>query len=134
MVDDGHAQEGAETFLAGLREVAVTRMGLGVLEIDRLLAGTHQADKPLRGRNPDLPDRILVEPFSRLQDIAAGLLVIEVNGADFRLHGCLNPGGNGIQGLLQVVDTVQFLNDTAQRAQHLGHSLSAFMAGRRVPL
>lgn len=62
MVDDRRAEERRVALLAGLGEIAVARVGGGVLQVERLLAGADQADQAFAGAMLTLPMERLLRP------------------------------------------------------------------------
>ncbi|MNQ77837.1 hypothetical protein D3C85_927280 [compost metagenome] len=118
VVDDRRTEEGGITLLAGFGEVAVARVFGGVLQIERLLAGADQADQTLVGRHADLADGALVQAVGGHQDEAVALRVEQVDRADLAAHGLLDPLHDDAQGRLEILGSINFLDDLAQRIEH----------------
>lgn len=126
MVDDRRAEERRVALLAGLGEIAVARVGGGVLQVERLLAGADQADQAFAGSHADLADGTLVEAFGGHQDETLGLGVEQVHRADLGTHGFLDPLHDDAQRRLQILGGVHFLDDLAQRVEHARGLVSVF--------
>ncbi|MCY1423940.1 hypothetical protein D9M71_396680 [compost metagenome] len=118
VVDDRRTEEGGEALFTGFGEVAVTGVVGGVLEVQRLLAGTHQADEAFVGCHADLADGALVQALGGHEHEAVGLRVQQVDRADLAAHGLLDPLHDDRQRRLQVLGGVHFLDDLAQRVEH----------------
>ncbi|MNN56482.1 hypothetical protein D3C81_1714180 [compost metagenome] len=118
MVDDRRAEEGGVALLAGLGEVAEARVAGGVLEVERLLAGTDQADQALARGHADLADGVLVEALGGHQHEAVALRIEQVHRADLGAHGCAHALDDDRQGGVQIPGGVDLLDDLAQRVEH----------------
>lgn len=118
VVDDRGAKEGGETFFTGFGEVAITGVIGGVLEVQRLLAGTYQADEAFVGCHADLADGALVQALGGHEHEAVGFRVQQVDRADLAAHGLLDPLHDDRQRRLQILGGVHFLDDLAQRVEH----------------
>ncbi|MDT4819800.1 hypothetical protein FQZ97_529260 [compost metagenome] len=118
VVDDRGAKEGGETLFTGFGEVAVTGVIGGVLEVQRLFAGAHQAHQAFVGGHADLADGALVQALGGHEHETVGLRVQQVDRADLAAHGLLDPLHDDRQRRLQVLGGVHFLDDLAQRVEH----------------
>ncbi|MCY1173529.1 hypothetical protein D9M73_136910 [compost metagenome] len=118
VVDDRGTKEGGITFLAGFSEVTVARVIGGVLQVQWLFAGTHQADQAFIGGHADFADRALVQTLGGHQDKAIGFGVEQIDRADLAVHGLFDAQHNDPQRRLEILGGVNFLDDLAQRIEH----------------
>ena len=118
VVDDRCAEKGGVAFFAGFSEIAIARMFTRMLQVERLLARANQADQTLIRRHADFADGLLVQAFGGHQDKTPGFGIEQVDRADVAGHGRPNSQHDNAQGRLEVLGSVYFLDDLAQRAEH----------------
>ena len=128
--DQGRRQQRREALLPGLREVAVVRMALGVLDRDRLAALRRHADEPFSERHLDVADRAGLESHRRRQGEDVHLGVDRVDRANVRIEPLRHEVRDVGEGLLEVVGSGHDLRDIREDGYAIGDD---GLLGRRAP-
>ncbi len=90
VVNDRCAQEGGITLFTGLGKVAIARVVSSVFQVQRLFAGTHEANQTFVRRHADLADGPLVQALGGHQHEAVGFRIEQIDRADLAAHGLLD--------------------------------------------
>ena len=120
LVDDGHAQEGVEGFLAEALDQLEAGVAIGNLQVERLLALGDEAHQPLPGGQAGQSNLFGIQPLGGTEHQAAGGFVDQVDAADFGAHGLAHPPHDDGQGLRQAIGGIDLLHHIAQGLQHHG--------------
>ena len=118
VVDDRHAEEGAEQFFARALDELELRVGGGVLEVQRFLAAGHVAYEAFVPREAEAALQRLVQTLCGHEDVAAGGRVDEVDRADLGVHLLAHAAHDDGEGLGEIAGRGDFLHDAAQGFQH----------------
>ena len=118
LLDDRHAEERVERFLADLRQVVKVRMARRVFEIDRFGAAADERDQPLPALQIKMSDRGLVEAFGRNEQEAVAGRVDEIDRTDFRAHRLADARDDDVERVTKRRRRIDVLNDAAQGTEH----------------
>ncbi len=118
VVDNRHAKEGAELFLAGFRQVVIVGMSASVFQINRLSVARHQANKTLIQLQAYVANRLFAKTLGGHQDMAIDVAVQQVNRADLRVHSIPYARHNNVERSLQVPGGVHLLDYFTQSIEH----------------
>jgi len=118
LMDHRHTKEGFVLFFAGFRNVVVTRMRIGVVEVHGFGALRHQADQAFLRRQADTPYRCRIQTLACHQHITADAAIKQVNRADAGYQRFLHAAHENIQRSAEIARAVHLGHDAVQGFQH----------------
>ncbi len=118
MMNNGHPKESVIPLLAGFREIAITGMIRGIIQVERFGALGNQSDQTFIEFKPYKTNGFRKQAITGHQYQFTRFLIDQINGTNIHQQGRLHPLDDNRQRLIQVTGGIHLLDNAAQNIEH----------------